>query len=179
MLRSMTPNCKQAAWTNALILCLIVGTAAELPVAADDSYDAVCAVVESFSDVDWLDSIRSWVEHGNEIDATCNDWNDETLLQVAAGTLNGDVVRWLLAHGADVNHQDAMGTTALYIAMESAIEDYMSMQSRRVDFEVAAILLESGADRTLADNDGRVPADLKDDYLDDGVDRAVNRLLRN
>ncbi len=84
--------------------------------------------------------------------------NDLTLLMWAAGHSNDtprkdgvETVRELLQRGAPIDAVDNRGWSALMIAAE------------RGHSEIAALLLERGADATLADGEGRRAANLAED----------------
>lgn len=67
----------------------------------------------------------------------------------------GDVIKRLLKLGADPNIQDGCGNTALHIAVLQR------------DVRAIRALLKAGADRTITNNGGLIPADLlKIDYAD-------------
>jgi ankyrin repeat protein len=101
-----------------------------------------------FDDVDWL--IR---QHDNEgvkkilsetgIEAT--DSYLRTTLILAALHKNVDLLRWLIENGANVNHQDRNGYSALHFAAQEKTQ------------EAAKLLLDNGASLELADIHGNTP----------------------
>ena len=66
------------------------------------------------------------------------------------GNLQG--VRWLLAHGADIDARNEGRVTALHIAIEEG------------EIEVALALIAAGADPTVRDAAGRSAIDLAAEY---------------
>lgn len=101
-----------------------------------------------FDDVDWL--IR---QHDNEgvkkilsetgIEAT--DGYLRTTLILAALHKNVDLLRWLIENGANVNHQDRNGYSALHFAAQEKTQ------------EAAKLLLDNGASLELTDIHGNTP----------------------
>ena len=58
---------------------------------------------------------------------------------------NMQIVRYLIKNGADINHQDSVGRTAIFFA------------SAEGNYEIAALLIHLGADINIATKDGRTP----------------------
>ncbi|KAK1756497.1 ankyrin repeat-containing domain protein [Echria macrotheca] len=82
------------------------------------------------------------LRHGARVDATRRD-GQQPLQQLGTwGDIVLDRINFLLDHGADVNHQDNLGETALLTAIKSFQEVAM------------ALLLERGADPRLASYEG-------------------------
>lgn len=86
-----------------------------------------------------------------------NDHNDEFMgedsyLQLATRCGHMKLMKLLISYKADINHQDALGHTALHNAAE------------KNNLKALEILVTAGADINLADKEGRKPLDgLKDD----------------
>lgn len=101
-----------------------------------------------FDDVNWL--IR---QHDNEnvkkilsetgIEAT--DGYLRTTLILAVLHKNIELLRWLIENGADINHQDRNGYSALHFAAQEKTQ------------EVAKLLLDNGASLELTDIHGNTP----------------------
>jgi hypothetical protein len=80
----------------------------------------------------------------------------ETPLHVAARRFDGESLRVLIAAGADVNALNQAGQTPLHVlgrARPDIAEDDQEFQQMLDD--LAALLIDSGADPRLLDNDGR------------------------
>lgn len=75
----------------------------------------------------------------------CLETNTSTPLHIAAKYNNLKSVKWLLAHGADVNAQDASGSTPILLAIISKKKS------------IVECLLKQGAQLLLSDNDGFSP----------------------
>lgn len=73
------------------------------------------------------------------------DGEHRTLLYHAVSFGRLDLVDWLLAQGAQVNHQDRSGETALHVAARNGRAGLVEM------------LLRGGADPNLVDTDGNGP----------------------
>ena len=62
-------------------------------------------------------AVAAWLDEGGGVDARCAERNDATLLMAAVFGGHEAIVRMLLQHGASVNLQEALGITALMIAV--------------------------------------------------------------
>ena len=81
--------------------------------------------------------------HDFGIDAT--DGDARTALISAVNENNLDFIKWLLDHGANINHQDRTGYSALHFIA----------QDKQVD--LAKYFLDKGADPNLKDIHGNTP----------------------
>ena len=83
-------------------------------------------------------------------------------------------VKALLRHGADIDHRDSLGRTALMLAAMGPSVDEASRillglnPITDIQFALVTLLLERGADLAVADNEGRTVRDLTD----------INQLVR-
>jgi len=92
-----------------------------------------------------LEVVRILIEY-NPADVNARDGNESTpLLWVSGGHYfkDGSVLRFLLAHGADINVQNQFGETPLHFASFNGA------------LEVVRLLLEHGADVQAKNNDGK------------------------
>jgi ankyrin repeat protein len=100
-----------------------------------------------------LEAIESLLKHGAEIDLY--DPTDENALFAATRWSHPEIVRYLLAQGAEVNaRRMSNGETALYEAL------------RNRSFDILTLLTQSGADVNLPNRSGDSPlmiASLEDD----------------
>jgi ankyrin repeat protein len=81
--------------------------------------------------------VTSLIGHGADPDARAKNKFDNTPLQVALLTSQGDVVRILVARGVDVNARQGEGVTALHEAAQNG------------DASIVQMLLDAGADATV------------------------------
>ena len=101
-----------------------------------------------FDDVDWL--IRQQDNEGVKkiLAATGLEATDSylrTALILATSRKNDELVEWLIKQGANVNHQDRNGDSALHFAGQEKNE------------VAAKLLLKAGADFNVADKYGNPP----------------------
>jgi len=89
--------------------------------------------------------------HGNRPDLIHVNW-DGTALIAAAELGHAEVIRRLLAAGAPIDHVNNLGWTAL-------LEAVILGDGGPAHQETVRILLAAGADRTIADRDGKTPFD--------------------
>lgn len=80
----------------------------------------------------------------------CAGENDET----------GNIVRALVAAGADINIQDSFGQTPLHTAVDMAIDGTIQQNRETIDWSVVDVFLELGADPSIPDNTGKTVSDL-------------------
>ena len=116
----------------------------------------------SFSEKDRLDLLRRLISHGADINATTTTYQ-RTPLDRAAGLNNFCIVPHLLCHGADINHQDWEGDTALNEAIYSR------------SYETAEFLLSHGANYRLRSHNGDTVLHLVARYGDKRILDIVER----
>jgi len=80
----------------------------------------------------------------------CAGENDET----------GEIVRALVASGADVNIQDECGWTPLHHAVDMAIDGTIQQNLEEIDWTVVGVYLDLGADPSTRNKDGETIADV-------------------
>jgi len=97
------------------------------------------------------EAVSVLLEQGAVKDAASAD--GETALMFAAGAGNTPALDRLLAADADVNRRDVLGRTALHHAVQGIFD-------RRVLLEVVQRLIAGGADPTVRDREGVLPADI-------------------
>lgn len=116
----------------------------------------------SFSEKDRLDLLKRLISHGADINATTTTYQ-RTPLDRAAGLNNFCIVPHLLYHGADINHQDWEGDTALNEAIYSR------------SYETAEFLLSHGANYRLRSHNGDTMLHLVARYGDKRILDIVER----
>jgi len=73
-----------------------------------------------------------------------------------------NIINQLVAAGADINHQDSEGNTALHYAAKFAAKHYRDPFANKFEEELTAVivaLLNAGADKNLKNNEGVAPKD--------------------
>lgn len=99
-----------------------------------------------------------YLDVGGEIDAPIVPMIDQTLLHYAAINRNVKLIELLARRGADINHCNAFGMTALHLAVMHEI-DAVLLQWQEVDFPCARRLFRLGASADVVDYNGRTPGD--------------------
>jgi len=84
----------------------------------------------------------------------CAGENDET----------GDVVRALVAGGADINIQNEKGLTPLHYAVDIAIDGTIQSRLETIDWSVVGVFLDLGADPNIRDARGETVYDTASAY---------------
>lgn len=108
--------------------------------------------------------LRSLLEHSGDPNTIVDrGWNMPLLYRAIMGR-RPDNVLLLLEFGADIDHRDNAGQTPLLKAVNATM------------FEIALLLLEKGADPTIANQWGNTPADLVMQFGNRGIDRRTNDL---
>jgi ankyrin repeat protein len=132
----------------------------------------------------YTDVVRSLIDRGADVNAECDDWDDDgdqvrfTALLVASQNDRLDVARLLLEQGADSNYKDNFGMSALHLALEHPYSDLTRLlldhgaspnavdiwdgtplhdASCRGQIAVTMLLLGYGANVDARDEDGWTP----------------------
>ena len=111
-----------------------------------DAYDGATPVLSVAAEEGNLETVKTLVKHGAEIDAT--DSEDRTALQKASMKGHKTLVAYLLDHGANVYHADEYGLTSIHLAAQFGFT------------EIVQLLIESGADLQRPSLDGWTPLHL-------------------
>ncbi len=84
----------------------------------------------------------------------CSGENDDT----------GEIVRVLVAAGADINIQDARGLTPLHHAVDVAIDGTIQHNLDTIDWTAVGVFLDLGADPMIRDACGKTVYDIATVY---------------
>jgi ankyrin repeat protein len=106
------------------------------------------------------------IEHGAEVDAFGRGWMTGTALHSAVSRLQSDVVRVLLAAGANPNLRQSAGWTPLHAAAMNG------------DLASVELLLAAGADPAATNDEGRSVSDLAHERGDDATKERITSALQ-
>jgi ankyrin repeat protein len=113
-----------------------------------------------------ISDIEYWLDHGNEIDFQAprsgpgyprQGW---TLLHYASSNGHRDVLKFLVAKGANMNMQDSAGWTALHLAVDLDLVVATQDGHMPEKLPTAEVLLKAGADPSIVNKDGETARDL-------------------
>lgn len=82
----------------------------------------------------------------------------------AENDATGDIVRLLVANGADVNLQNEQGLTPLHYAVDVAIDGTIQQNRESIDWSVVDVLLELGAEPNIRDARGQTVYEIASAY---------------
>ncbi|WP_404353543.1 M48 family metallopeptidase [Exiguobacterium aurantiacum] len=125
----------------------------------------VLSVIVNVAIVAWLftsDGLTGFSEGFGSLDAMA----EEPIQELAYNAATYEEFEALLADGADVNTQDLYGDTPLHNLL----------YNEGVDIDTVGLLLESGADVSLENEDGMTPAELA---ADSGQPRGIIELIQS
>jgi ankyrin repeat protein len=106
------------------------------------------------------------IEHGAEVDAFGRGWMTGTALHSAVSRLQSDVVRVLLAAGANPNLRQSAGWTPLHAAAMNG------------DLASVELLLAAGADPAATNDEGRSVSDLAHESGDNATKERIKAALQ-
>jgi ankyrin repeat protein len=102
---------------------------------------------------------HDYLTQGGDIDAPITPLIEQTLLHHAAINRRADLVAMLIARGADLNRINAMGMTALHLAVMHEINAMQLGLQQEPDLPCARTLVALGASIEAIDNHGKTPRD--------------------
>lgn len=159
-----------------LLLTVAIAHATDDPIVPVQSDDRDKALIQSAFDGE-LVKVQGLVKKGASVEAT--DPKSRTALMWAAANGHTPVIEFLLGQGADINAMDSDGQTALMYATRRSSAPTVkfllangagvNFQSKKSKFtaliiaasggnvEIVRLLLEYGADTSLAEGDGDTP----------------------
>jgi len=101
--------------------------------------------------------VQQYLDNGGDPNQRTKD--QQTLLHIAADNSDLEIVKLLIAHGAEVNTKGFRGYTPLHLAVDADCDTSARDDRRLTDLPVTRILIESGADESIRDDEGEVPRD--------------------
>jgi ankyrin repeat protein len=115
----------------------------------------------------YFDMVKLLVDHGVNV-------NDQDVAFLACeGGGSSRIINYLLEHGADINSKDSYGDTALSNAVSSHYSDKEYEGLAKHDLDNVKLLLELGADVTIANDKGKTALDI----AKENKDKEVIKLL--
>ncbi len=94
------------------------------------------------------EAVKELASRGSDLNAVSKNTMRVAVINTAAASQNVEIVKTVLQAGADPNHQQQAGYTALH---EAASHNNVAM---------AQALLDAGADRNIRSDDGKTAADM-------------------
>lgn len=85
------------------------------------------------------------------------------LLHQAVEMCNQELIRALIAHGADINIRAADGSTPLHIAVDIDIDGAIQ-SGQEVTYTITQLMLSLGADEKVKNKSGEIPRDVAAAY---------------
>jgi ankyrin repeat protein len=110
-----------------------------------------------------LDSVKRLLEAGANPNLPGGNWSS-AIACAGENDETGQIIRALVAAGADVNLQDADGWTPLLIAVDSAIDGATQQDLETINWSIVAVLLDLGADPHVAHPRWGTVYDMATDY---------------
>jgi cytohesin len=101
--------------------------------------------------------IQQYLDEGGDPNRRTD--HQQTLLHIAADNSDLDVVKLLIARGADINAKGYHGYTPLHLAVDADCDTSAHDDRRISDLPVTKLLIEAGADEFVRDDDGEIPRD--------------------
>ena len=85
--------------------------------------------------------------------------HQQTLLHIAADNSELDVIKLLISRGADLNAKGFHGYSPLHLAVDADCDTSARKNRRLSELPVTRLLIESGADEFIRDDEGEIPRD--------------------
>jgi len=101
--------------------------------------------------------VQQYLDNGGDPNQRTKD--QQTLLHIAADNSDLEIVKLLVARGADINAKGFHGYTPLHLAVDADCDTSARDDRRLIDLPVTRFLIESGADEGIRDDEGEVPRD--------------------
>ena len=118
--------------------------------------------------------IRAFLDGGGDVN--CLDQRSGwTLLHFAAEDANPEVIRLLVASGAQLDLPDLGGQTPLHLAVDSDLDTSSRNGRRATAMPTTQTLIELGADETRRAADGATPCDFAAAYGQEALYDALSR----
>jgi ankyrin repeat protein len=121
-----------------------------------------------------VEDVRRYLEAGGDIHRRDEKMN-WSLLHFAAEDANCEVIRFLVAHGADLAATDRNGWTPLHLAVDTDMDTSSRDARRATELPTVKTLIELGADETVRAADGETPRDLALAYGEQALYDSLSR----
>ena len=122
-----------------------------------------------------VEDVRRYLDGGGDIHFK-NEKMDWSLLHFAAEDCNSEVIRLLVARGADIHAIDRQGWTPLHLAVDSDLDTSSRDGRPATELPTVQTLIELGADEILRAADGSTPRDIARAY---GQEALYDSVLRS
>lgn len=125
------------------------------------------------------DSVREWLDNASDLNAP--DEGGLFLIRAILGSGNTTLLKEAIDKNINLNQDTGEGWTALHDAIASAV-DSMIQNNRQSPYpnliEMVKMLLDSGADLSVRDAEGRAPLDWLSAYNDIDFFNELKEFLR-
>lgn len=121
-----------------------------------------------------VEEVRRYLDAGGDIHQKDKNMN-WSLLHFAAEDCNSEVIRFLIARGADTQATDRQGWTPLHLAVDSDMDTSSRDARRATELPTVQTLIELGADETVRATDGSTPQDIARAYGQEALYDSLSR----
>jgi ankyrin repeat protein len=119
--------------------------------------------------------VKEFLEKGVDVNVAYDEEGINALMQAAAGS-HVEVVKILLAAGADGDAKAGEGMTALLVAVDACGSIHGDLEVEEPYWEVMRLLAGAGADVNAKDGEGQTAIAIADSYDDERAKKVLAEL---